>query len=78
MTEDQKKMMADFAARGLEFGKDAMHNVSGPDKELLNLLVDVPKISPIYAVPCALANLILSGTGTFAAGCLEKGAWNKT
>jgi hypothetical protein len=52
---------------------------SSQDSELWSLLTDVPRLSGLMAIVCAILNLPIAGLGTIIAGCIaDKDGWNKT
>jgi hypothetical protein len=48
------------------------------DAELWGLISDVPSLSLIPAVVCAILNVGLAGSGTLISGVLAGEGWNKT
>jgi hypothetical protein len=48
------------------------------DAELWDLITDVPKLSLLSAVVCAILNVGLAGSGTILVAFLAGEAWNKT
>ena len=68
-----------FTQRGYNFGRNALYQTSGADSELWNLMVDVPRLSGIFAILCAAINCFFVGVGTILSGVLaDKENWNKT
>ena len=51
---------------------------SQADAELWEILTDVPALSAITAIVCAILNVGLAGSGTFISGILAGVSWNKT
>ena len=63
---------------GMDYMQRASNNMSDTDKELWDLMQDVPKLQLMIAGVCAVLNLGLGGVGTIVCGCMQKDAWDKT
>ena len=76
---DNQEAASRLALQGIDYAKEKALVVSEKDKELWEIVQDVPRLGGVWPYICAILNLVLPGSGTMLAACLADGtSWSKT
>ena len=76
---DNEAQANKLAAQSFEYAKNVAGMYRKEDKELWDLMVNVPRLSGPWPYICFILNIILPGTGTMISSCVGyQGAWSKT
>ena len=76
---DNQEAASRLALQGIDYAKEKALVVSEKDKELWEIVQDVPRLGGVWPYICAILNVVLPGSGTMLAACLtDDTSWSKT
>ena len=76
---DNQAAANDLAHQGIEYGKRSITMYRPEDKELWDLIYDVPRLLGVWPYICCILNVMLPGTGTMISSCVGyTTSWSKT
>ena len=75
---DNQEHASRLANEAIAYGREKAFVVSDQDKELWEIICDVPRLGGVWPYICCILNIVLPGSGTMLAACMaDATSWSK-
>ena len=75
---DNQEQASRLANQAIAYGREKALIVSDSDKELWEIICDVPRLGGVWPYICCILNVVLPGSGTMLAACMaDATSWSK-